>query len=128
MKGAAIQELYGEVLKNEELKKAFSKAVQDKTVEDFLKSHSCEASIEEVAAFLKEQQANAGELADSELDNVAGGCNGDEALWSTITLGINCFLDAIESASYGKMKGDKGEILCGVPESERIQDIHGYYV
>lgn len=40
LKGATIQELYGEVLKNEELEKAFSKAVQDKTVEDFLKSRA----------------------------------------------------------------------------------------
>ena len=114
-----IQELYNEVLKNEELKKAFSEAVQNKTVEDFLKAQGCEASMEDVAAFLKEQQAKTGEVADSELDNVAGGCNGVEALNSIASFGIVCATVAIKSASYDKMKGDNGKILCGVPESKR---------
>ena len=109
-----IQELYNEVLKNEELKKAFSEAVQNKTVEDFLKSHGCEASMEDVGAFLKEQQAKTGEVADNELDNVAGGCNGVEALNSIASFGIACVVEAIDSAVCGKMKGDKGIILCAV--------------
>ena len=110
-----IQELYNEVLKSEELKKAFSEAVQNKTVEDFLKAQGCEASMEDVAAFLKEQQAKSGELADNELDNVAGGCNMEEAALSTFTLGVACAAVAVESAVHGNMKGPDGTILCADP-------------
>ena len=113
-----IQELYSEVLKSEELKKAFSEAVQNKTVEDFLKSHGCEASMEDVAAFLKEQQAKNGEVADNELMNVAGGCgfNGDEAWASVMGLGVACAGIAIVSAALGGLtEEDKKEerLLCG---------------
>ena len=107
-----LQEIYSEVLKSEELKKAFSEAVQSKTVEDFLKSHGCEASMEDVAAFLKEQQAKSGEVADNELDNVVGGCNRDEAGFSICTFGIGCAVAAVDSAKR-EMKGPNGQILCG---------------
>lgn len=107
-----IQELYSEVLKSEELKKAFSEAVQNKTVEDFLKAHGCEASMEDVAAFLKEQQAKSGELADNELDNVAGGCDGTEAVCSVFSGGLACVALAIASAKSDNMKGPDGQILC----------------
>ena len=108
-----IQELYSEVLKSEELKKAFSEAVQNKTVEDFLKSHGCEASMEDVAAFLKEQQAKTGEVADNELADVSGGCNGYEAIISAATVGLVCTYLAIDSAvSDADMKGSNGELLC----------------
>ena len=107
-----IQELYSEVLKSEELKKAFSEAVQNKTVEDFLKAQGCEASMEDVAAFLKEQQTKAGELADNELDNVVGGCDVVEAQVSIVSLGYVCALQAIKSASEGNTTGKYGRILC----------------
>ena len=108
-----IQELYSEVLKSEELKKAFSEAVQSKTVEGFVKSQGCEASMEDVAAFLKEQQAKTGELADSELDNVAGGCNGTETFMSTLTVGVVCAVTAIASACIDDNKiGEDGRLLC----------------
>ena len=107
-----IQELYSEVLKSEELKKAFSEAVQNKTVEDFLKSQGCEATMEDVAAFLKEQQAKSGEVADNELDIVVGGCNGVEAAYSVCSAGLACVAAAIESAKSDKMKGPDGQILC----------------
>ena len=111
-----IQELYNEVLKSEELKKAFSEAVQNKTVADFLKAHGCEAGMEDAAAFLKEQQAKTGELADNELDNVAGGCNRDEAMMSIYSIGIGCALVGISSAidddgSNEAQPGD-GRLLC----------------
>ena len=108
-----IQELYSEVLKSEEMKKAFSEAVQNKTIENFLKSHGCEASMEDVAAFLKEQQAKSGELADNELDNVAGGCDGGEAYVSIISAGIMCAVSAIKSAAEGELGDEeKGTLLC----------------
>ena len=107
-----LQEIYSEVLKSEELKKAFSEAVQSKTVEDFLKSHGCEASMEDVAAFLKEQQAKSGEVADDELDNVAGGCNDGEALASLFSVGTYCVIAAVRSAISDNMDGPNGIILC----------------
>ena len=108
-----IRELYSEVLKSEELKKAFSEAVQNKTVEDFLKSQGCEASMEDVAAFLKEQQAKTGQLADNELDNVAaGGCNETEAVISACSLGVACAVIAAKSLQIGNTKGSNGSILC----------------
>lgn len=71
----ALEELYGEILKSEELNKAFAEALRGNKVEDFLKANGCEAGMEELAAFLGERgrEAKAVELADEELDNVAGG-------------------------------------------------------
>ena len=90
-----IRELYSEVLKSEELKKAFSEAVQNKTVEDFLKSQGCEASMEDVAAFLKEQQAKTGELADSELENVAAGGCSTKGIKTVLKAGLHAVADQI---------------------------------
>ena len=111
-----IQELYSEVLKNEELKKDFSEAVQSKTVEDFLKAQGCEASMEDVAAFLKEQQAKIGEVADNELDIVSGGCNATVAVCSVFCAGLGCAMTAIKSAISDNMKGEGGIILCADTE------------
>lgn len=69
-----LREFYSEVLNSEERKKSFAEAVRDERVEDFLKKNGCEASAEDVAAFLKDQQAKSDELSGDELDNVAGGC------------------------------------------------------
>ena len=65
-----LETLYQEVLASEELKRAFSEAVNENRVEAFLKENGCESGAEALEAFLMEKQ---GELADEELDNVAGG-------------------------------------------------------
>ncbi len=69
-----LEELYQEVLAGEELKKAFSEAVNENRVTEFLKANGCETDAETLEAFLKEKTENQGELADEELDSVAGGC------------------------------------------------------
>ena len=90
-----IQELYSEVLKSEELKKAFFEAVQGKTVEDFLKKNGCEASIEDVAAFLKEQQTKTGELSDGDLTDVAGGRLEAQTWQNDLLAGISALSDTM---------------------------------
>lgn len=73
-----LEALYQEVLASEELKKAFSEAVNENRVEAFLKDNGCEADAETLEAFLKEKTEKQGELADEELDSVAGGCSFDK--------------------------------------------------
>ena len=52
-----MEELYQEVLGSDELKGAFAQAVSEGRIEEFLKENGCEASPEEVKAFLQEKQA-----------------------------------------------------------------------
>ena len=81
-----IQELYTEVMANQELKKKFIEAAKAGKQADFLKEHGCEASVEEVAAFLKAQAEEDAPLSMDELENSAGGkCNAEETLLSIFT-------------------------------------------
>ena len=66
-----LQELYDEVMASDELKAAFAEAAKGGKAEEFLKARGCEATAEELTAFLKGQSTK--ELSDEELDNVAGG-------------------------------------------------------
>ena len=115
-----LQELYNEIIGSEELKAAFAEAAKGGKVAEFLKAHGCEATTEELTAFLKSQT---GELSDEELDNAAGGgCNaatGCETALSVMTAGIGCAFGAIYSAAYdgnynGQEKADDGRI-CNTP-------------
>ncbi len=102
-----LQELYNEVIKSDELKKAYLEAVKNKNIRDFLKSHGCEATAEEFKTFLIEQakKNTDKELSVDELENVAGGnCNGvtsKEVEMSCLTFGIACATIAIDSAITG---------------------------
>lgn len=93
-----LQDLYSEVLKSEELKKEFVEAAKEKKIEEFLKANGCDASAEDLAVFLKEQQTKAGELSDNELDNVAGGGCGEDVLEGVViaismtTVGLGCIV------------------------------------
>lgn len=93
-----IQELYNEVMENQELKEKFIEAANAGKQEDFLKEQGCEATLEEVAAFLQ-AKAKAEEdvpLSLDELENSAGGeCNaktGGETFISVISLGAGCMV------------------------------------
>ena len=71
-----LQELYKEVIASEELKKEFMEASKDekncqKNMEDFLKKYGCEATFDELKAFLDEKSK--GELDEDEVEAVAGG-------------------------------------------------------
>ena len=80
----SMQELYNEVMASEEMKKEFLEASKEKeSVGAFLKKYGCDASVDDVAAFLKEKTE--GELSDDELDSVAGGkSRGTEIVLSII--------------------------------------------
>ena len=73
-----IAEVYEEVMKSAELQKEFLAAEQNGTIAAFAAAHGCEASAEEVQAFLKTKLSEDKELSLDELDQVAGGKGGDQ--------------------------------------------------
>ena len=95
-----LQELYDEIIASEELKAAFVEAAKSGKTMEFLKVHGCEATEEELAAFLKYRST--GEISDEELNNVAGGtCDGDPLptiAMSIASLGVVCVKVAIDTA------------------------------
>ena len=70
-----IQELYSEIMANDEMKKAFVESMKAGKLEDFLKAHGCEATEEEVKEFVETKAASDApiELSDDELKHVAAG-------------------------------------------------------
>ena len=109
-----IQDLYNEVMGNEELKAQFIETANAGKQEEFLKEHGCEASLEEAAAFLKAKAEEDAPLSLDELENSAGGaCTRQttvETLASIITAGIYCAGAAYASAaSNGKHVGQRNE-------------------
>ena len=110
-----IEALYSKVIGSEELKAAFVAAVKEKKIAEFLKEQGCEATEAEVAEFLKSKQGAEGEMADEELDAVAGGgCNTTETFFSCITVGVYCAVEAIKSATMDKPEDGWGNdcLLC----------------
>ena len=91
-----IQELYNEVMGNEELKAQCIEAAKAGRQEAFLKEHGCEATPEEVKAFLEAKQNEDAPLSLDELDNAAGGeCTAKtagESVVSVISLGVGCVI------------------------------------
>ncbi len=68
-----IAEVYEEVIKSAELQKEFLAAEQNGTIAAFAAAHGCEASAEEVQAFLKGKLNEDKELSLDELEQAAGG-------------------------------------------------------
>lgn len=73
-----IAEVYEEVMKSAELQKEFLAAEKNGSIAAFAAAHGCEASAEEVQAFLKGKLNEDKELSLDELDQVAGGKGGDQ--------------------------------------------------
>ena len=98
-----IQELYKEITANQELKAQFIEAANAGKQEEFLKEHGCEATLEEVKAFLEAKQSEDAPLSFDELENAAGGaCNDETRLEQAISImsvGLGCAAMAIMSAS-----------------------------
>ena len=94
-----IRELYDEIMASQELKAQFVEAAKAGKQEAFLKEHGCDATMEEVAAFLKAKAEEDAPLSMNELDNAAGGCNEDTniAMRSALTLGVACVIEVFES-------------------------------
>ena len=96
----SLQELYDEIMASDELKKQFV-ALKPEQVEEFVKSQGCDATMDDITAFLKAKKNEDKELTLDELDNVAGGhgCSqtGIETAMSICSLGTVCALLAIGS-------------------------------
>ena len=91
-----MQELYDEIMGNEELKKEFLDSGKSKeTIEAFLKAQGCNVTIEEFAEFLKEKSETNGEMSKEELKAIAGG--GEAELIMSILLAVACIASAILS-------------------------------
>ena len=96
-----IQELYNEIMASQELKAQFIEAAKAGKQEEFLKAHGCEATLQEVQAFLEAKQNEDAPLSFDELENAAGGeCNNKTKLevLASITV-IGCGIAAIVSAA-----------------------------
>ena len=110
-----MQELYNEIMANKELKAQFIEAANAGKQEEFLKAHGCEATLEEVKAFLEAKQKEDAPLSVDEMENAAGGgCNtDDETALSICTVGLGCAAKAIVSAQLGHVgmrEGDEGRL------------------
>lgn len=71
------QELYNEIISNEDLKKAFLEAQQSGKIAEFVKSLGLDAAEDEIQAFLSGISGEDKELSLDELDDVSGGgCGG----------------------------------------------------
>ncbi len=66
-----LEQLYQEIVKSDELKKAFSNAAKESRVEEFAKEHGCEATKADVISFMKSLKEQ--DLSEDDLDKVAGG-------------------------------------------------------
>ena len=98
-----IQELYDEIMASQELKAQFIEAAKAGKQEEFLKAHGCEATLEEVRAFLEAKQSEDTPLSFDDLENAAGGCDTTgETIASVLSAGLMCAALAITSAA---MKG-----------------------
>ena len=106
-----IQELYNEIMVNQELKAQFIEAANAGKQEAFLKEHGCEATLEEVAAFLKEKSEQDAPLSLDELENSAGGeCNNKtkkDIGMSIGLLGFGCLLQVVCSGISGHVGQQK---------------------
>ena len=76
-----IQELYSEVMESQELKEQFIEAAKAGKQEAFLKEHGCEATLEEVKAFLEAKQQEDAPLSVDEMENAAGGSCNDQTVF-----------------------------------------------
>ena len=88
----SLQELYDEILASDELKQEFAEAAKsEETTATFLKSHDCDASVSDLAAFLKEQLTEKKELGEQEVEQVAGGGAGTGiAVFTSALIAIIC--------------------------------------
>ena len=100
-----LQELYNEVIASDELKKEFLEAGKNGKAQEFIKAHGCDATLDEIKAFLENLTKEDKALSADELENVAGGtCNdvtGSETVTSIFSAGVFCVLEVAVSAAMG---------------------------
>ena len=110
-------ELYNEIMESQELKDQFIEAAKAGKQGAFLKEHGCEATLEEVQAFLEAKTKEDAPLSIDELENTAGGncATTRETVISCITAGLGCATMAIYSVGqkgyhFGQQNENDGRI------------------
>ena len=94
-----IEELYKAILADSDLKAKCAEAIKDGKLDEFLKAQGCDATAEEVRAFLDSKK----EVSFDELDSVAGGdCDADDIGWSIMTFGVGCGVSALMTEAYNQ--------------------------
>lgn len=83
-----FKDLFGEIIASDDLKKAYEDAVNANTVEAFLKDHGCEATLEDIQSFFKEQGVM--EMTDDQLSAVAGGTFIDPSVYESVCIPWRC--------------------------------------
>lgn len=68
-----LEALLKEINESEALQKKFAEATESDTLVEFLKGQGCDATLEELVAFVKEKEGPKVELSDEELNEVSGG-------------------------------------------------------
>lgn len=100
----SFEELYNEVLASEELQAEAAKAGREGRQQEFLKAHGCDATPEEVSAFLKAKEQGELPLTDDELKMMNGG------FWSELFKGFA--IGAASGAGAGAVVGLAGGPGC----------------
>ena len=89
-----LNELYTEVLADDELKRAIARATKENRLVEFVKEQGVDTTADEIKAFLEAKSNEEKELSAEELENAAGGaCNrttGVETVISVFTGGLAC--------------------------------------
>ena len=110
-----IEALYKKIIASDELKAAFAEAVKAQKLDEFLKAQGCEATEAEVVDFLKSLRKGEGELADDELNSVAGGCTSTEAIYSMTVAFCIGFAAISAEDPVSENKDDWGDrLLCDI--------------
>ena len=97
-----IQELYNEVMANEELKAQCIEAAKAGKFEAFLKEQGCDAALDEVAAFLKAKAEEDAPLSLNELNQAAGGKDDGDVVDHAVSwggLGVGCIFMTVVSTT-----------------------------
>lgn len=69
----SLQQFFDEILADEKMKAEMAKIETEEELESFISSLGCNATIDEVKAFIAEQRKNNLEVSEEELSDVAGG-------------------------------------------------------
>ena len=117
-----LQELYSEVMASDEMKKEFIEAFKAKeATEAVLKKYGCEASFEELQAFLKEKQEDDEVVSEEDVKAIAGGRSKLASAMANTGLSviapIGCAIKAGISAGknlYNEEATIVDDIKCGV--------------
>ena len=103
-----IEELYKSILADNALKAQCAEAIKGGKLDEFLKVQGCDATAEDVKAFIESKK----EASFDELDSTAGGCETADVLISVFGFGIGCGIVAAFSTNTNISLPTESD-LCG---------------